>query len=171
MTHSKASPDCKLRQNKHGKYSLRSLSHRSAGGDLEVQGGVPGGARALTAVGENGAGRQLTCVAIWPRWAPEVAILGMLVGVLAGVAAYDAIEGGGMGVTFAAVALSILVLAHLGRLAFECGPSMAALTESVKWLAAAERATAEHELVSKPAQPRTAGRAKPTAVRHHKLAG
>jgi hypothetical protein len=88
--------------------------------DLEVRGGLLGGARARVAVEEHGAGRQLVRVRSWPRLSTPAVVLWALLWVLAAGAVRD-------GAWAAAALLGGLGGFLLVRMLRECDAAAAAL--------------------------------------------
>src|SRR5437764_6868761 len=81
------------------------------GWDLEVRGGLLGGARLRLAIEEHGAGRQLTRVRSWPHASRVAVALGAFVSTLAGLALIS-------GAHAVAAALGLLAVVLALRLAF-----------------------------------------------------
>jgi hypothetical protein len=92
--------------------------------DLQVRGGLFGGARLRLAIEEHGAGRQLVRVRTWPRVAWGSLALSALLVTLAGLAAAS----GGGTVT---IALAALAAAFAARVLYECGLASAAVRKAV----------------------------------------
>ncbi len=78
--------------------------------DLSIRGGALGGARVRMATEEHGGGRQLSRFRVWPRWSPGATVIAVIVGALAGSAAFAgaAVVAGVLGAGVAA--LSIVAL-------------------------------------------------------------
>ncbi|MBI3978565.1 MAG: glycosyltransferase [Chloroflexi bacterium] len=87
------------------------------GWDLEIRGGMLGGARLLTAVEEHGAGKQLVRLHTWPRCSANGLIPVLLLAALATGAALD------QAVAPAAM-LGLVALLLALRLAWECAAAM-----------------------------------------------
>ncbi len=91
--------------------------------DLEVRGGLFGGARVLTAVEEHGAGRQLVRARSWPRVSPQCLAITSLFAALACAAAWD-------GARTAALAFSIVAVFIAARVILETGAAMRTLLDA-----------------------------------------
>jgi O-antigen biosynthesis protein len=88
--------------------------------DLEVRGGLLGGARALSTVEEHGRGRQMLRLRLWPRWSFDMVLAAaFLIGLVAVVAAWS-----GGGLTVGAVVAGALAGAALVRALWEAGAAM-----------------------------------------------
>ena len=92
--------------------------------DLEVSGGTSGAVRLLTAVEEQGAGRQLIRIRMWPRWSTASRWIALPGAVLAPAAAFASAWA-------AAVLFGLSTLAVLTRAAFECAGSAAAARRAI----------------------------------------
>jgi GT2 family glycosyltransferase len=104
--------------------------------DLEVRTGMMGGARALIAIEEHGAGKQLMRVRAWPRWSAKGTILTSLFALLAVGAAAD-------GAGDAVIVLGGIALVLAGRALDESTAGLADLREAVATLQVAEEARLE----------------------------
>jgi glycosyltransferase involved in cell wall biosynthesis len=106
--------------------------------DLAVRGGGMGGARVRLVTEEHGAGRQLSRVRVWPRWAPGATLGTALIATLAALAALDGaalvvgLLGGGAAVlSFVALRHSAAaVMAVVGAVAASRAQPAAVETES-----------------------------------------
>jgi GT2 family glycosyltransferase len=96
--------------------------------DLEVPGGLLGGARLMMLVEEHGDGRQLARFRAWPRCSPVGVAISAILGGLALAAVTD-------GVPVVAAALAVGALALAGRLLLECGAAVGVVTEAWHGLA------------------------------------
>jgi O-antigen biosynthesis protein len=92
--------------------------------DLQVRGGMLGGARLRMAIEEHGGGRQLVRVRTWPH-APNAAIA---IGLLASVVAVLAIVSDADAVT---IAVGSLAAALVVRLIYECGAATVAVKRAL----------------------------------------
>lgn len=95
--------------------------------DLELRGGLLGGARLLTTVEEHGAGRQQFRFRLWPRFNNVASV------VIAALAAI-AIAAGWDGAWLAAVPVGALALWLAGRMLADAGAAMTALQAAVRQL-------------------------------------
>jgi hypothetical protein len=93
--------------------------------DLEVQGGLCGGARLITTIEEHGAGRQFVRFRIWTRVLAWVGFTLVAVMSMAVVAAY-----GGSTIALLVLASACLVLG--ARMLVECGRGMGAFLEAIE---------------------------------------
>jgi hypothetical protein len=92
--------------------------------DLEIRGGLLGGARLRSAIEEHGAGLQMVRLRIVPRASPLAVLLLVLVTVVASGAVLDA-------AWVAAVALGICTTALAAQVARECGVACGAALVSL----------------------------------------
>jgi GT2 family glycosyltransferase len=92
--------------------------------DLEVRGGLFGGARVLTAVEEHGAGQQLMRARTWPRVSRGWLMASALFAVLAPVAAWD-------GAHVAALVFALAAFFVAARVVLECGAAMATMLDAL----------------------------------------
>ncbi|HEU4371138.1 MAG TPA: glycosyltransferase [Methylomirabilota bacterium] len=91
--------------------------------DLEVPGGLLGGARLVMLVEEHGVGRQLARFRAWSRCSPVGVALAAVLGALALAALLDGAPGVGAALAVAAVGLGARLLA-------ECGGALGAVAET-----------------------------------------
>jgi O-antigen biosynthesis protein len=92
--------------------------------DLQVRGGLVGGARLRLAIEEHGAGRQLVRVRTWPRVERGALALWVLLVALAGLAAAS-------GGSAATIALTTVAVAYGARVLYECGLASAAVRQAL----------------------------------------
>jgi hypothetical protein len=93
--------------------------------DLQVRGGLLGGARLRLAIEEHGAGRQLVRVRSWP-WVPRVTLLlGALLGAVATVAVVS--EADAVTVAIGAFAAAVML-----RVLYECGAATATIKRALR---------------------------------------
>jgi GT2 family glycosyltransferase len=100
--------------------------------DLRLRCGLFGGARLRVAIEEHGAGRQLVRVRSWPHVAPVGVLLGVVLAVLAGLAAIS-----GADPVLAALGLPALSLGL--RLMYGCGAATAAVKRALRQPAASRQ--------------------------------
>jgi hypothetical protein len=98
--------------------------------DLEIRGGLLGGARLAMLVEEHGAGRQLARLRAWSRVAPAAAAV-------AGTFAALAVAAAAGGAATAAAALGLAAVALVARALVEAGAAVGAVAEAWSNLAAA----------------------------------
>jgi glycosyltransferase involved in cell wall biosynthesis len=92
--------------------------------DLQVRGGLLGGARLRLAIEEHGSGRQLVRVRSWPHAPGAAILLGTLVAVIAGLAMIS--DADAVTVTLGVVAVSLVL-----RLVYECGSATATIRRAL----------------------------------------
>jgi O-antigen biosynthesis protein len=92
--------------------------------DLEVRGGVLGGARLRSMIEEHGAGRQLVRYAVWARLSVKALVVAVGFATLAGLAALD-------GAPVAAIALASAAVLVAARVTLEGGGAAAALLRAL----------------------------------------
>jgi GT2 family glycosyltransferase len=92
--------------------------------DLQLRGGVLGGARLRLAIEEHGAGKQLVRVRSWPHAPGTAILLGALVGAVAGLALISNADA-------ATVTLGIVAVSLIARLIYECGSATATIKRAL----------------------------------------
>jgi GT2 family glycosyltransferase len=92
--------------------------------DLQLRGGLLGGARLRLAIEEHGAGKQLVRVRSWPHAPRSAILLGALVGAVASLAV--ASDADAVTVTLGIVAVSLVL-----RLIYECGSATATIKRAL----------------------------------------
>ena len=94
--------------------------------DLQLRGGLLGGARLRMAIEEHGSGRQLLRVRSWPHAPWAAVLLGVLLAVVAALAVAsnaDAVTD-----TFAVLAGGLVL-----RVLYECGAATATVKRALQW--------------------------------------
>jgi hypothetical protein len=100
--------------------------------DLQVRGGLLGGARLIAAIEEHGGGRQLVRVRSWPHAARPAVVFGIALAALAGFAALSRAEA-------VAGALGALAVLLVVRVLYECGAATAMIKHALHRPEKAER--------------------------------
>jgi hypothetical protein len=93
--------------------------------DLQVRGGLLGGARLRMAIEEHGSGRQLVRVRSWPHTPGTAVLTGVLAGALAVLALLS--DADAETVTFGVLAAALVI-----RVIYECGAAAATISQALR---------------------------------------